>query len=256
MLKDKKIGFIGGLQTEALLAQVLEAQVIPAGNIMVADGDSEALELLAQCAVVVLSMDDRSAGDMLATAGKAFTPGQIVISAIPGMPLETLEAFIADSPVARVVSNIATLQGRGSTAICPGASMQDEHLAVCRELFAAVGSTYVMAESLIGSFKAISGCGPAFAKLFVQALAQGGEGEGLPPEMARKVAAEMMAGSAEMVLKTGQHPEKLKDDVCSPGGGTIVGVHALEHGGFRGTVMDAVASDRRKIDASDSRGNP
>lgn len=253
MLKDKKIGFIGNLQTEALLAQVLEAQVVPETNLCVMDGGGDPPEMLGQCAVVVLSLDGRPAEDLLAKAGKAFTAGQLVISAVPGMALEKLEAFIPDSAVVRVMSNIASLPGRGSTALCPGSRVQEEQLAVCHVLFGAVGSTYVMAESLLNSFAAVSGCGPIFASLFVQALAQGGAIEGLPPQMARTVAAEMMAGSAEMVLKTGQHPEKLKDDVCSPGGGTIVGVHALEHGGFRGAVMDAVAAGRHAIDALDKQ---
>ena len=110
----------------------------------------------------------------------------------------------------------------------------------------AAGIVDPISEALIDAGCAITGCGPAFAYMFIEALADGGVKCGLPRAKAIRYAAQMLAGSAEMVLQSGKHPEQLKDEVCSPGGSTIAGVHAFERGAFRNACFDAVEAAYRK----------
>ena len=110
-----------------------------------------------------------------------------------------------------------------------------------------MGISYLLPERLIDPLTSISGCGPAFAYLMIEAMADGGVENGLPREMAIQLAAQTLTGSAEMVLQTGRHPAALKDSVCSPGGSTIAGVHALEDGGFRAAAINAVTKSCERM---------
>ena len=132
------------------------------------------------------------------------------------------------------------LEGQGVVLYCANGNVTDGDLAVFCALMAAAGIVDPISEALIDAGCAITGCGPAFAYMFIEALADGGVKCGLPRAKAIRYAAQMLAGSAEMVLQSGKHPEQLKDEVCSPGGSTIAGVDALEQHGFRGSCIAAV----------------
>lgn len=142
-------------------------------------------------------------------------------------------------PVIRVMPNTPAAIGRGVLQYC-ALDATGEELSEFRALLAPAGLLDEVPEALIDAAGAVSGCGPAYGYLFIEALADGGVACGLPRDKALAYAAQTLAGAAQMVLESGRHPGALKDAVCSPGGSTIQGVRALEQGGFRAAAMDAV----------------
>ena len=158
-----------------------------------------------------------------------------------GVQLERLERLLgADKKIIRILPNTACAVGQGVVLYCANGNVTEGDLAAFCALMAAAGIVDPISEALIDAGCAITGCGPAFAYMFIEALADGGVKCGLPRAKAIRYAAQMLAGSAEMVLQSGKHPEQLKDEVCSPGGSTIAGVDALEQHGFRGSCIAAV----------------
>ena len=143
-----------------------------------------------------------------------------------------------DAPIVRIMPNLPVSIGKG--VILYTASGAEKTLPGLLEALAPAGMLLPVEERLIDAGSAVAGCGPAFACLFAEALADGGVACGLPRAQAQALALQMLAGTAELLLQTGQHPAALKDAVCSPGGTTIAGVHALEKGGFRAAAFDAV----------------
>lgn len=150
-----------------------------------------------------------------------------------------------DCPVIRIMPNTPAAIGAGVVQYC-GQGAAEEELDSFAALIAPAGLVDPTPEELIDAASAVSGCGPAFAYLFIEALADGGVACGLPRDKAAAYAAQMLAGSARMVLESGKHPGALKDAVCSPGGTTIQGVRALEKGGFRSAAMEAVIAAYEK----------
>ena len=150
-----------------------------------------------------------------------------------------------DCPVIRLMPNTPAAIGAGVVQYC-GQMVTMEELDDFAALMSPAGLVDPVPEGLIDAASAVSGCGPAFAYLFIEALADGGVACGLPRDKALSYAAQMLAGSARMVLEGGKHPGALKDAVCSPGGTTIQGVRALEEGGFRAAAMDAVIAAYEK----------
>ena len=143
-----------------------------------------------------------------------------------------------EAPTVRIMPNLPISIGKG--VILYTASGAEKTLPGLLEALAPAGMLLPVEERLIDAGSAVAGCGPAFACLFAEALADGGVACGLPRAQAQALALQMLAGTAELLLQTGQHPAALKDAVCSPGGTTIAGVHALEKGGFRAAAFDAV----------------
>lgn len=268
-LAEKTLGFIGGGQmAEAVLGGILHAKAIPVHRICAADVDANRLSYLSEayginiflndaagtgarslinaCDVVVLSIKPQYLRPLLEAAGSSFDPAKhIVISIVGGAPLKLLESFIK-APIVRVMPNTPMLVREGAAGLSKGNLCSDADLALAKEIFDLVGESYILPESLIDPLTSISGCGPAYAYMFIEALADGGVEMGLSRETATRLAAKTLLGSAKMVLEGG-HPARLKDNVCSPGGSTIAGVHALEHGKFRGTLMDAVQAGRNRM---------
>ena len=147
---------------------------------------------------------------------------------------------MASLPVIRIMPNTPTAMGKGVIPYCRNALVEDETLADWLEDMRHCGMLDCLEERLIDAASALSGSGPAYMYLLLEALADGAVACGLPRAKAMEYAAATMAGAAEMVLATGQHPGELKDAVCSPGGSTIAGVRVLEQHGFRGAAMDCV----------------
>ena len=178
-------------------------------------------------------------------AKKVAASGATVISMAAGVSLAKLAVMLGDLPIIRIMPNTPAEVGYGMilyTANEKGTGTVPLFL----ESMAAAGKFDAIDERLIDAASAISGCGPAFAYMFIEALADGGVMSGLPRDKAMLYAAETLIGAAEVVKQTGRHPGTLKDAVCSPGGSTIEGVKALEDGKMRGTVTGAVVASYEK----------
>ena len=164
----------------------------------------------------------------------------VLVSMAAGLSIETIRAMAGgEYPVIRIMPNTSVRVGEGMIEYCSSGVVPEE----IEEFVAAMayaGRLDSIPENLIDAASAVAGCGPAFAYLFMEALADGGVECGLPRQKAQVYAAQMLLGAAKLVLESGEHTGKLKDDVCSPGGTTIAGVHALEEGAFRSNVMNAV----------------
>ena len=194
-------------------------------------------------AAVLLAVKPQVVEKALEPVRASFTPAQTLISIAAGVTTARLEAcFDAAVPVVRVMPNTPALVGAAATAICLGRAANESHRAQARRIFEAVGLAVDTEEKLLDAVTGLSGSGPAYVFAFIESLADGGVRAGLPRDVAQRLAAQTVLGSARMVLETGEHPGVLKDRVASPGGTTIAGLHALEQGGFRGVVMDAVVA--------------
>ena len=171
----------------------------------------------------------------------------MLISMCAGVSIAQLEAWSdADLPIIRIMPNTPAAVGKGMILYCTNALAQEADVEDFLQDMNMAGLFDRLDEKLIDAGSALSGCGPAYMYLFLEALADGAVACGLPRAKAYTYAAATMAGAAEMVLQTGNHPGALKDAVCSPGGSTIAGVRALEENAFRGAVMDCVAAAYEK----------
>ena len=163
------------------------------------------------------------------------------------MPIAKFESALgADTRVIRVMPNTPALVSASATAYATGKAANAADAALAQRLFSAVGLAFQVKESLLDAVTGLSGSGPAYVYLIIEALSDGGVASGLPRDIATKLAAQTVYGSAKMVLETGQHPGTLKDMVTSPGGTTIEGLHELEKGKVRGVLMSAVRAATEK----------
>ena len=179
---------------------------------------------------------------------KARSESFVLISMAAGVTISTICEMvdIANAAVVRILPNTPASVGQGMTLYCCSETVteDDETQVVCA--LKAAGKVDALPESMIDAGCAVSGCGPAFVYLFIEAMADGAVAAGLPRQKAMLYAAQTVLGAAQMAIESGKHPGELKDAVCSPGGSTICGVNALEQGAFRGTVMDAVIAAYKK----------
>ena len=171
----------------------------------------------------------------------------VLVTMAAGLTITDIQRMAGgDYPVLRIMPNTPAAIGEGMVLYAPGAGVTETEVQTFLDAMAGAGRFSPLPEKLIDAGSAVAGCGPAFADLFIEALADGGVACGLPRAQAREFAAQMVAGSARLVLESGQHPGALKDAVCSPGGTTIQGVRTLEAGGFRSAVMEAVIAAYEK----------
>lgn len=152
------------------------------------------------------------------------------------------------SRVIRIMPNTPMMVGQGCTAYCPGKNVTDYDISLARAILEATGMCQRVPEVQINAVTAVSGAGPSFAYLLIEALSDGGVRMGMHRDMATKFAAQTILGAATMVLETGKHTGQLKDQVCSAGGATIAGMHELERGGVRGAIMNAVEAAALKAE--------
>ena len=170
----------------------------------------------------------------------------LIVSMVAGWTLEELTALLGAHPVVRIMPNIPVAVGGGVTMLCASDAVTEQEKELVKELLAASGMVSELSEPLMEAASGVTGCGPAFAAMFVDALADGAVACGLPRKEAIAYAAQMMKGTAELLLQSGEHPAALRDRVCSPGGSTIQGVRKLEEGAFRAAVMNAVIATWEK----------
>ena len=269
-LQNKKISFIGaGQMAEAIFGGLIKKGAVIPQDIIVTDINRQRLDALEEkyfintslsgddnegiakalevADIVILAIKPQVAVKLIPDIAGLFNKEDIVVfSIIGGMTLDYLEHYIK-VPVIRVMPNTPMMVTEGVAGIALGQDAQ-EFGALAQELFDNLGISVFLEEKLIDSLTSISGCGPAYAYMFIEALADGGVKMGLPRDTAVKLAAKTLIGAGRMVLETGRHPGELKDSVCSPGGGTIEGVKALEEGAFRASVINAVEAGKLRME--------
>ena len=261
-----KFGMIGGgVMGEALLSRLLKQGIYPAAEVMVSEPVEARREYLAQeygVAVTGNNADAAKASDVLMLAIKPQIFGKVVaelqgqdlmerplvLSILAGVTLEKLTAGFVGYPVVRVMPNTPAIVGQGMTAIAPSDLVSPEQVTLAKTIFTAVGEVVETPEYLMDAVTGLSGSGPAFVTLMIEALADGGVASGLPRQIAQQLAIQTVKGTAELLQDSGLHPAQLKDRVTSPGGTTITGVATLEANGFRSAVIEAVkaAAQRSK----------
>jgi pyrroline-5-carboxylate reductase len=256
-MENKTLGFIGGGNMAAALVKgLLHAKVVPPASILVSDVKEERLtmlasthgvrttldnhELLRACDVIVLSVKPQVIDKVLGAIGKDVRPTQLVVSVATGTPAAMEARLPPGARVVRTMPNTPATVDAGATAIAAGTHATEEDLEIARQLFSAVGRVVTLDETLLDAVTGLSGSGPAYVMLMIEALADGGVKVGLHRDTALLLAAQTVYGSAKLLLETGEHPGRLKDMVTSPGGTAIAGLHTLESGGLRRTLIDAV----------------
>lgn len=197
--------------------------------------------------ILVVAVKPQAVGKVLAPLGGHLKEGALVISVAAGVSTAALETFFPKGTrVVRTMPNTPAIVRAGATAIAPGTHATGDDLARAKALFEAVGRAVILDESLINAVTGMSGSGPAYLMVIIEALADGGVMVGLHRDTALMLAAQTVFGSAKLLLETGEHPGRLKDMVTSPGGTAIVGLHTLESGALRKTLMDAVGNATRR----------
>jgi pyrroline-5-carboxylate reductase len=209
-----------------------------ATGIQAADGN---VAVAKACDVLVLAVKPQVMAAVLGEVKSYLGSRHLVVSIAAGVTLQTLsDALGSDTRLVRVMPNTPSLIGESAAGYAVGGVATPEDVALVGKLFGAVGKAFALPEHLLDAVTGLSGSGPAFVYVMIEALADGGVGVGLPRDVAQALAAQTVLGAAKMVLETGQHPGALKDAVASPGGTTIAGLHALERAGFRAALMNAV----------------
>jgi pyrroline-5-carboxylate reductase len=251
------LGFIGsGKMSSALVHGVVKSGAFPPAQIAVTDCVAAAAQKLgaeAGVRVTATNAELAAAADVLVLCVKpadalealrALAPtlgGKLIISIVAGLPLATLQkAAGPGARVVRVMPNTPALIHQGAAAYALGAGATAADGSVAEKIFGAVGLVVKVKEELLDVVTGLSGSGPAYIYMVIEALSDAGVLLGLPRDLALKLAAQTVAGAAAMVLETGRHPAALKDEVTSPGGTTIAGLAALEAGALRSTFFQAV----------------
>ena len=204
-------------------------------------------EVVSASDVLVLAVKPQTLPALLDELRTQVTERHLVVSIAAGVPCKRLaDGLLGNHRIVRVMPNTPCLLGASATGFAAGPGARPEDVALVERLFNAVGKAFAVPESLLDAVTGLSGSGPAFVYVMIEALADGGVRMGLPRDVATTLAAQTVLGAARMVLETGQHPGQLKDAVTSPGGTTIAGLHALERGGLRAALMDAVEAATRR----------
>ena len=258
MSKGEKIGLIGGGKMGGVLAGgIVSGGLAPASQVIVADVDRGRLQELAKALGVETTEDNREAAKasrILILAVKPQTMAEVlsglagvvgkahlVISIAAGIPIPFIEDRLRKGVrVIRVMPNTPALVGEGMTALAAGSASTEADLAEARRIFDAVGLTVVVKEDLMNAVTGLSGSGPAYAFIMIEALSDAGVRMGLSRDIALKLSAQTLLGAARLCLQGGKHPGELKDMVTSPAGTTIAGIKALEEGKIRATLIAAV----------------
>lgn len=259
------VGFLGaGKMATALAKGFLNANLARANQLFAADPIEGArehfdfetggaktfksnLEVAKLTSVLILATKPDQVSAALAEIRGAFAEKHLLVSIAAGVTIAKLESGLPiGARVIRVMPNTPALVGAGASAFALGKNATASDGEITKKLLSAVGVAFQVKENLLDAVTGLSGSGPAYVYQFIEALSDGGVAAGLPRDIATKLAAQTVLGAAKMVLETGQHPGALKDQVTSPGGTTIEGLHELEKGKLRGVVMSAVRAATEK----------
>jgi pyrroline-5-carboxylate reductase len=258
MALGKTIAFLGsGNMAEALVKGLLRANVAEPREIVCSDRSEDRGSILTQrygvrftrsnkeategADIVVLSVKPQIMNKLLDEIAPVLTDKKLVISIAAGVPIAAIERKVGHGVrIIRTMPNTPALVGAGATALSAGEHATADDLRQARALFDAIGKSVEVDEVLLDAVTGLSGSGTAYIFLVIEALSDAGVKVGLPRATAQELAAQTVLGSAKLLIETGEHPGRLKDQVTSPGGTAIAGLHTLEAGGLRTTLMDAV----------------
>jgi pyrroline-5-carboxylate reductase len=261
-----RLGFLGaGKMATALARGWIDASLAAPGRLLASDPvpaareafaavtggrvTADNREVVAGSDLLVLAVKPQSMAALLAEIQPALASRHLTVSIAAGVGLKALaEGLGADRRLIRVMPNTPCLVGASAAGYSPGEAATADDVALVDRLLNAVGRAFRLPESLLDAVTGLSGSGPAFVAVVIEALSDGGVRMGLPREVAAALAAQTVFGSAKLLLETGMHPAALKDMVSSPAGTTIAGLHALERRGLRAALMDAVeAATQRAV---------
>lgn len=269
---DRVIGIIGaGAMGEALATGVIRAGLVEPERLYVTDVRKERLDylraklgvsplsdnrqLVGASQVVILAVKPPIVAPVLEEIAPVITAAHTLISIAAGITLSFMEQHLPPGvPVVRVMPNTPCLVGAGASAFALGRYARSEDAALAREIFAAVGIAVEVPEDQLDIVTGLSGSGPAYVYLLIEALSDGAVRLGLPRHVAVQLAAQTVYGAAKMVLSTGEHPAALKDAVTTPGGTTAAGLFALEEAGVRAAFARAVERATRRAAELSKRG--
>jgi pyrroline-5-carboxylate reductase len=256
-----QLGIIGGgVMAEAMLSRLIQQNIYSPNAVLVSEPQAERRNFLQQQYGIQVTADNRSAANasdavilaikpqifdraVTGLQGEGFPPNKpLVISILAGVSLRRLEAAFPEQPVIRAMPNTPATVGAGMSAIAAGKKVEERHLSLAKSIFTAVGQVVEVPESLMDAVTGLSGSGPAYVALMVEALADGGVAAGLPRAIASQLALQTVLGTAQLLQESGLHPAQLKDRVTSPGGTTIAAIAQLEKGGFRSALIEAVCA--------------
>jgi len=264
-MENKKIGFIGtGKMGEALIKGIIHAKLVPSKNIYASDMDIAKMQILEKelkinicngncdavvnSDVIIIAVKPQIVPSVLLEI-KSSIKNQLIISIAAGVTIDTFEKNLPPkTKVVRVMPNIAATVEEAASAISPGSAVSKEDTAIASSIFKAIGKTVLLQENLMDAVTGLSGSGPAYIFMIIEAMADGGVHEGLDRNTAKLLAAQTVLGAAKMVLDGPSHTGELKDMVTSPGGTTIRGLRVMEEQGVRIAMMNAViaACERSK----------
>jgi len=263
-LAGRRIGFIGaGNMAEAIIRGLLESQTVAPSRITASDVMPERLQDM-QTAYDINTTDDNAAlvkgSDILVLAVKPQVVGKVlhhigphtddtklIISIVAGLTVATMATALGPGTrIVRTVPNTPVFVGEGMVALASDGPARDDDYEVTAAIFSPVARIVSIEEKLMDAALGVSGSGPAYGFLMIEALSDGGVKMGLPRPIALELAAQTLLGAAKMCLESGRHPGQLKDMVTSPGGTTIAALHKMEAGGVRSALIDAVEAATRR----------
>lgn len=258
------VGFIGaGRMATALAKGLISAEFVAADKVVATDVVPAALDCFVEATgaksvedisvvvessdVIILAVKPHQMGAVMEGMSTLLTDRHLIISVAAGLKLAVYESALGTNRrIIRVMPNTPCLVGACAAGFSVGGAATTQDAILVEAMLATVGLAVPVEERLLDAVTGLSGSGPAYVYQMIEAMSDGGVRVGLPRDIATKLAAQTMLGAARMVLETGQHPGALKDAVTSPGGTTIAGIHALEVGGLRGTLMNAVQAATEK----------
>lgn len=258
MLRGKKIGMIGGGRMgSALIGGIVSQHLVDADRIIVSDALKRRLDelrkmygvetsqdnknVMKSSDIVILAVKPQNMPEVLEGVADLYHHRKLVISIAAGIPTRLIEGHLGEKArVVRAMPNTPALIGEGAAAIARGAHATDTDIEAACQIFEAVGIAVTVKEGLMDAVTGLSGSGPAYAFLIIEALADAGVNLGLGRDVALKLSAQTIMGAAKLCLTEKRHPAELKDMVTSPGGTTIAGLKVLEAGKLRATLMAAV----------------
>ena len=258
MLSDRTIGFIGaGNMAEAMIASLLYAQVLSSSRIVASDVDESRLIVLhhryairtassnravaKEADILILAVEPQILDAVLAEIRTAVGADTLIVSVAAGYPVARIARGLPGiDRIVRSMPNTPSLVREGVTAVAYEVRLSTPDTVAVRTLFESIGRVVKVEERWLDAVTGLSGSGPAYVYLMIEALADGGVKMGLPRETAQLLAAQTVSGAARLMLDSGEHPGVLKDRVGSPGGTSMAGLHELERGGLRAALMSAV----------------